>query len=123
MTLSSIIQTKTDYLHLALRLTLAIALVGLTLYAVFPIGFWFMHGEDAVSNHIEQKTVYGLLYLYGPLLIIMTFIAWRYLVNKKKRDIQHLKSYLIISAIILTLYPFRYGIIEDAVEWIIRLTD
>ena len=121
--LRHIITARTSFGHTIIRVLLLLFSVGLLIYLVFPLLFWFMFGEGASADRISQKSVSILLADFLPFVIGIAICSYQLIRKAKLGDLSKAKSYFIAGLTLLVVYPFREPIINAVIETCLFISD
>lgn len=114
--LKSILNSKTLIGHLLLRLLTMWILIGLTIYLIFPLAFFFAYGSGATADRMIDLPISKIIVAMSPFLIGLAIVVSGLLKNEKKHNLSKAKSYIIIGLSLLILYPIRMQILDVVIN-------
>jgi hypothetical protein len=101
---------------MAVRVLLILLFVGLLIWFVFPMLFWFMFGEGASADRISQRPLSIFLGDFLPIIIGIAICFYQLVKKSKLGELSKAKSYFVAGLILLVVYPFRVPIINSVIE-------
>lgn len=110
--IKKVLSAKFYIYHFFAWLVVLVALEVIIVTYLIPAGYLFVNGDDINFDIVSQSFLYKFIQFSVPFIAGFLFILWRFFVHLFEKKYSRAKSFLIILALFLVIFPFRYMLIS-----------
>jgi len=112
ITIRSILSSATKWWHLLFLLITMVSVTAFIYIFLIPFVFWSIYGEGATSDRIGSLPIVIFLGEWLSLIIGLTLLGFGFYLNLKGHNVAKLKSYLLVTIVLIMLYLLRNPILD-----------